>query len=77
MQSTSGRVHKETRLTFSNHPLLNLSNNGAKIAQRLNILRKYRNMVDYDSKNPKNLKYAYTRCQLKSKRIFELLQELN
>lgn len=77
MQSTSGRVHRETRLTFNNHPLLNRTNNGAKIAKRLNVLRKYRNMVDYDSKNPKDLKHAYIRCQLKAKRIFELLQELN
>ncbi len=76
MQSTSGRVHEETRLTFKSHPSLNLSNKGEKIAQRLNILRKYRNMADYDSENPKNLKFAYTRCQLKAKRIFELLQEL-
>ena len=45
MQSTSGRVHRETRLTFNNHPLLNQTNIGAKIAKRLNVLRKYRNMV--------------------------------
>lgn len=77
MQSTSGRVHRETRNTFKNHPLLNASNNGVKIAQKLNVLRKYRNMVDYDSNNPKNLKNAYDRCKLKSKRIFKLLDELN
>lgn len=77
MQSTSGRVHRETRIIFNNHPKLNLTRNGAKIAQRLNVLRKYRNMVDYDSKSPKNLKYAYKRCKLKAEKIFELLNELN
>ena len=34
-------------------------------------------MVDYDSKNPKNIKHAYYRCQMKSKKIFDLLDELN
>ncbi|MBR4447648.1 hypothetical protein [Methanobrevibacter sp.] len=68
MQSKSGRVHQETRLTFDSHPLLNQENNGKKIAQRLNVLRKYRNMVDYDSHNPKNLKRAYNRCKSKAKK---------
>ncbi|MBQ9161012.1 MAG: hypothetical protein IJ122_06800 [Methanobrevibacter sp.] len=77
MQSTSGRVHKETRNTFNNHPRLNTTNTGVKIAQRLNVLRKYRNMADYDSTNPKHLKHVYDRCKSKSKRIFELLDELN
>ena len=54
MNSKSGRIHQETRHTFDKHPLLNHANVGKKIAQRLNILRKYRNMVDYDSKKPKN-----------------------
>ncbi len=54
MNSKSGRIHQETRHTFDKHPLLNHDNVGKKIAQRLNILRKYRNMVDYDSKKPKN-----------------------
>lgn len=57
MKSTSGRVHQETRLTFKNHVKLNINNAGAKIAQNLNVLRKYRNMVDYNSKNPKNISY--------------------
>lgn len=77
MQSKSGRIHRETRVTLEKHPKLNQGNNGKKIAQRLNILRKYRNMVDYDSKNPQNLKHAYNRCQLKAKKIFKLLSELN
>ena len=77
MKSTSGRVHQETRLTFKNHPQLNNNNNGAKIAQSLNVLRKYRNISDYDSKNPRNLKHAYNRCQMKAKKIFELLNQFN
>ncbi|WP_405294519.1 hypothetical protein [Methanobrevibacter sp.] len=77
MQSKSGRVHQETRLTFEKHPLLNQKNNGKKIAHRLNILRKYRNMADYDSNKPKNTKRAYERCHLKAKGIFKLLDELN
>lgn len=77
MLSTSGRIHRETRITFEQHPQLNQRNEGIKIAQKLNVLRKYRNMVDYDSEKPKNLKHAYNRCHLKSKRIFELLNELN
>jgi hypothetical protein len=77
MKSTSGRVHQETRFTFKNHPDLNRNNSGAKIAQSLNVLRKYRNMVDYDSKNPENIKHAYARCQMKSEKIFNLLDELN
>lgn len=77
MQSKSGRVHRETRLTFKNHPQLNSNNTGGKIAKRLNILRKYRNMVDYDCENPKNLQLAYNRCYAKSKKILELLNELN
>lgn len=77
MKSTSGRVHQETRFTFKNHPQLNQDNAGAKIAQRLNVLRKYRNISDYDSKNPKNLKHSYNRCQLKAEKIFKLLNELN
>lgn len=76
MLSTSGKVHRETRITFKNHSKLNTAKIGRKIALRLNVLRKYRNMVDYDSKNPKDLKHAYNRCQAKSKRIFELLEEL-
>lgn len=77
MKSTSGRVHHETRLTFKNHTQLNKNNAGAKIAQSLNVLRKYRNMVDYDSKNPKNMTHIYDRCKIKSKKIFDLLNELN
>lgn len=77
MKSASGRVHQETRLTFKNHPQLNRNNEGAKIAQSLNVLRKYRNISDYNSKNPKNLKHAYNRCQLKAKKIFELLHQFN
>ena len=34
-------------------------------------------MVDYDSENPKDLIYTYNRCQIKAKRIFELIEELN
>jgi hypothetical protein len=77
MKSTSGGVHKETRLTFKNHEKLNKNNAGPKIAQNLNVLRKYRNMADYNSKNPKNLKHVYKRCQMKSKEIFDLLKKLN
>lgn len=76
MKSKSGRIHKETRHTFDRHHSLNHNNVGKKIAQRLNILRKYRNMVDYDSQNPKNLKNIYNKCHKSSKRIFELLNEL-
>lgn len=68
MKSTSGRVHQETRFTFKNHPQLNKNNVGKKIAQNLNVLRKYRNISDYNSKNPRNLKHAYTRCQIKAKK---------
>ncbi len=77
MLSSSGRVHRETRITFKKHEKLNHTCSGKKIAQRLNVLRKYRNMVDYDSEKPKDLKYAYKRCQMKAKRIFELLKESN
>ena len=77
MLSTSGRVHRETRIAFKNNEKLNQRNAGKKIAQRLNVLRKYRNMVDYDSEKPENLKHAFNRCQSKSKRIFELLEELS
>ena len=77
MKSTSGRVHQETRSIFKKHPNLNRNNAGAKIAQNLNVLRKYRNMVDYDSKNPKNIKHTFNRCHMKSKEIFDLLNELN
>ena len=77
MLSTSGRVHRETRIVFNSNEKLNQSNIGKKIAQRLNVLRKYRNMVDYDSEKPENLRYAYKRCQLKAKRIFELIDELS
>lgn len=77
MNSKSGRIHQETRHAFDKHPSLNQHNVGKKIAQRLNILRKYRNMVDYDSKNPKNLKHIYNKCHLSAKKIFDLLNELN
>lgn len=70
MLSSSGRVHRETRITFKNHSKLNSSKTGRKIAQRLNVLRKYRNMVDYDSKKPRNLNHAYNRCQIKAKNYF-------
>lgn len=76
MRSTSCRIHHETRFTFKKHEKLNKNNIGARISQRLNVLRKYRNTVDYDSKNPKNLKHIYNRCCRKSKKIFELLQEI-
>ncbi len=77
MKSTSGRVHQETRLTFKNNEKLNENNIGTKISQNLNVLRKYRNMADYDSKNPKNMTHIYKRCQMKSKEIFDLLNRLN
>ena len=77
MKSTSGRVQQETRSIFKKHPNLNRNNVGAKIAQNLNVLKKYRNMVDYDSKTPKNIKHAFNRCHMKSKEIFDLLNELN
>lgn len=77
MNSKSGRIHQETRHTFDKHPSLNHNNAGKKIAQRLNILRKYRNIVDYDSQNPKNLKNIYNKCHKMAKKIFELLDELN
>lgn len=76
MMSSSGEVHRETRTIFNKHKKLNNNRTGKKIAQRLNVLRKYRNMVDYDSQKPEDLKYAYKRCQIKAKRIFELLDEL-
>ena len=34
-------------------------------------------MMDYDSRNPKNIKHASNRCHMNSKEIFELLNELN
>lgn len=77
MTSTSGRVHQETRFTFRNHPQFKNNNHGIKIAQSLNVLRKYRNIVDYDSRNPKNLKHSYERYRMKANKIFELLNELN
>lgn len=77
MKSHSGRVHQETRLTFKNNEKLNKDNVGTKIAQNLNVLRKYRNMVDYNSKNPENITHIYKRCQMKSKEIFDLLNRLN
>ena len=77
MKSTSGRVHQETRLTFKNNEKLNKKNIGTKISQNLNVLRKYRNMVDYNSKNHKNITHIYKRCQMKSKEIFDLLNRLN
>ena len=77
MKSTSGRVHQETRHTFKYHPKLNRNNAGTKISQSLNVLRKYRNMADYDSENPKNIKHVYNRCKIKAKKIFDLLDELN
>lgn len=76
MLSTSGEVHRETRTIFNSHKKLNNNHTGKKIAQKLNVLRKYRNMADYDSEKPEDLKYAYNRCQFKAKRIFELLDEL-
>jgi uncharacterized Zn finger protein len=77
MKSPSGRVHQETRLTFKNNEKLNKNNLGTKIAQNLNVLRKYRNMVDYNSENPKNITHIYRRCKIKSKKIFDLLNMLN
>ncbi|WP_405268390.1 hypothetical protein [Methanobrevibacter sp.] len=70
MKSSSGRVHQETRFTFKNNEKLNKNNLGTKIAQNLNVLRKYRNMVDYNSKNPRNMTHIYKRCQMKSKKRY-------
>lgn len=77
MKSKSGKIHQETRITFKKHPSLNQNNIGQKISQNLNVLRKYRNIVDYDSKNPENLEFIYKKCEHKSEKIFELLKELN
>ena len=33
MKSEPGRIHRETRLTFKNHPESNLTNNCEKIAK--------------------------------------------
>jgi hypothetical protein len=77
MTSKSVNVHAETRNIFDKHPKLNTSKKGKQIARELDSLRTYRNLVDYDSENPKNIKYAYNFCKSRAKKIFDLLDELN
>ena len=77
MNSKSSKIHDETRNIFEKHPQLNISKKGKKIANHLNELRKYRNMVDYDAENPKNIKFAYTYCKSRARIVLKLLEELN
>lgn len=77
MKSNSSKIHEETRNIFKTHPKLNMSKKGKQIAEELKDLREYRNMVDYDAENPKNIKFAYSYCKSRAKKIFELLNELN
>lgn len=71
------KVHEEVRNIFRNHKSLNYSRKGEIIAGELNELRKYRNMVDYDAKKPKHIKYAYDYCNSRAKIVLNLLDELN
>lgn len=77
MTNKSSQVHDETRNIFRNHNLLNTSRKGEIIASELHELRKYRNMVDYDAENPKNIKFAYRYCKSRAKIVLDLLEELN
>lgn len=77
MNSTSGKVHSETRNIFKEHPSLNTSKKGEKIAKELDNLHNYRNLVNYDAEKPKNIKNAFNYCKSRAKKIFDLLDELN
>lgn len=77
MNSKCSQVHEETRNIFRNHNSLNTSRKGEIIASELQELRKYRNLVDYDAENPKNIKFAYNYCRARAKIVLNLLEELN
>ena len=77
MEDKSSKVHDETRNIFRNHKSLNTSRKGEIIASELHELRKYRNMVDYDAENPKNIKFAYNYCKSRAKIVLNLLEELS
>lgn len=77
MTSEGSIVHEETRKIFKNHNSLNISRKGEIIANELLELRKYRNVVDYDAENPKNIKFAYDYCKARAKIVLKILKELN
>lgn len=77
MNSKTGKVHRETRTIFDEHPQLNISKIGKKIARELDSLHTYRKMADYDAEKPKNLKEVYKYCRLRAKIVIELLESLN
>lgn len=77
MNSKTGKVHEETRHILKKHQKLNFTKKGEKIAKELDVLRNYRNIVDYDSDKPKDIELVYNYCKSRAKIIFELLKELN
>ena len=77
MTSKSVDAHGETSKIFKHHEKFKKGNKGKIISKNLNKLRKMRNQVDYDKIISTPLSQMINDSEKLSKRILELLNELN
>ena len=77
MTSKSVDAHGETSKIFKHHAKFKKGNKGKIISKNLNKLRKMRNQVDYDKIISTPLSQMINDSEKLSKRILELLNELN
>lgn len=77
MTSKSVDAHGETSKIFKHHAKFKKGNKGKIISKNLNKLRKMRNQEDYDKIISKPLSQMINDSEKLSKRILELLNELN
>lgn len=77
MTSKKVDVHAETSKIFRNHEKFCNDCSGVIISKNLDKLRKMRNQADYDNVINRPLDKMIQESKKRSKRIFELLNQLN
>ena len=76
LHSDKSIVHSATRDLFKYATEFRNSGTGRTIHDKLLELRDYRNSVDYDSNKINNLIFYARRSEVDSKKIFNLIQDL-
>ena len=77
MTSKSADVHNETSKIFRNHEQFCNCSDGMIISKNLDKLRKMRNQADYDNFISRPLDKMIQESKKRSKRVLELLNEIN
>ncbi|MBQ6099620.1 MAG: hypothetical protein IJL02_07135 [Methanobrevibacter sp.] len=77
MTSKNADVHSETSRIFKNHEEYNREDIGKIISKELNKLRRMRNQADYDNIINEPLDNMLFESKIRSKRIIDLLNEID